>query len=55
MDFPCGELPILNISRVAKLASCPHPTSHSVFQAPKERGETSVLQSVRFTGSNTKV
>ncbi|NXH65513.1 MOK kinase, partial [Hydrobates tethys] len=49
---PCGELPKLNLSGVAKLTSCPVPTSHSVCRAPKESGETSVLQSVRFIGSN---
>ncbi|KAM6394087.1 MAPK/MAK/MRK overlapping kinase isoform 1-T1 [Pluvialis apricaria] len=49
---PCGELPKLNISGVAKLTSCPTPTLHSVFRAPKESGETPVLQSVRFIGSD---
>ncbi|KFW07611.1 MAPK/MAK/MRK overlapping kinase, partial [Fulmarus glacialis] len=49
---PCGELPKLNLSGGAKLTSCPIPTLHSVCQTPQESGETSVLQSVRFIGSN---
>ncbi|KAM6204211.1 LOW QUALITY PROTEIN: MAPK/MAK/MRK overlapping kinase [Sarcoramphus papa] len=49
-----GELPKLNLSGVATLTSCPTPTLHSVFWAPKESGETPVLQSVRFIGSNIK-
>ncbi|NXC46003.1 MOK kinase, partial [Penelope pileata] len=49
---PCGELPTLNLSGVAKLPSSPAPTSRSVFPAAKESGETSVFQPVRLTGSN---
>ncbi|NWU62106.1 MOK kinase, partial [Pterocles burchelli] len=51
---PRGELPKLNLSGVAELTSCPAPTLYSGFQAPKESGETPVLQSVRFVGSNIK-
>ncbi|KFV00864.1 MAPK/MAK/MRK overlapping kinase, partial [Pterocles gutturalis] len=51
---PRGELPKLNLSGVAKLTSCPAPTLHSVFRAPKESGEAPVLQSVRFVVSNIK-
>ncbi|NXL60779.1 MOK kinase, partial [Chordeiles acutipennis] len=57
---PREELPKLNLSGVAKLTSCPTPTPtptptlHSVFRAPKESGETPVLHSVRFIGSNTE-
>lgn len=47
---PCGELPILNLSGVAKLTPCPTPTLRSVF--PKGSRETPVVQSVRFMGSN---
>ncbi|NXY73465.1 MOK kinase, partial [Glareola pratincola] len=50
----CGELPKLNLSEAAKVTSCPAPTLHSVFRAPKESGETPVLQSVRFIGPNTE-
>ncbi|KAM6068870.1 MAPK/MAK/MRK overlapping kinase isoform 2-T2 [Theristicus caerulescens] len=49
---PRGELPKLNLSGGAKLTSCPPPTLHSVFRAPKESGGAPVLQSVRFIGSN---
>ncbi|KFR12561.1 MAPK/MAK/MRK overlapping kinase, partial [Opisthocomus hoazin] len=49
---PRGELPKLNLSGVAKLTSCPPPTMHSVFWAPKGSGGTSVLQPFRFLGSN---
>ncbi|NXT34795.1 MOK kinase, partial [Pelecanoides urinatrix] len=49
---PCGELPKLNLSGRAKLTSCPIPTLHSVCRAPQESGETSILQSVGFIGSN---
>ncbi|XP_031448836.1 MAPK/MAK/MRK overlapping kinase isoform X2 [Phasianus colchicus] len=49
---PCGELPMLRPSGAANLPSLPTPTSHSVFPAAKESGETSVLQSARFIGSN---
>ncbi|NXN65855.1 MOK kinase, partial [Himantopus himantopus] len=45
---PRGELPKLNLSGVAKLT----PMLHSVFWAPKESGETPMLQSVRFIGSD---
>ncbi|NXV26332.1 MOK kinase, partial [Rissa tridactyla] len=51
---PRGELAKLNLSEVAKLTSCPTPTLHSVFRAPKESGETPVLPPVRFIGSDTK-
>ncbi|KAM6359452.1 MAPK/MAK/MRK overlapping kinase isoform 7-T7 [Alca torda] len=51
---PRGELPKLNLSEVAKLTSCTTPTLHSVFRAPKGSGETPMLPSVRFIGSNTK-
>ncbi|NXV16100.1 MOK kinase, partial [Cepphus grylle] len=51
---PRGELPKLNLSEVAKLTSCATPTLHSVFRAPKGSGETPMLPSVRFIGSNTK-
>ncbi|XP_071601666.1 MAPK/MAK/MRK overlapping kinase isoform X4 [Heliangelus exortis] len=51
---PGAELPKLNHSGVATLTSRPTPTLHSVFRPPKEHGETSVLQSVRFLGSNIK-
>ncbi|KAM9291405.1 MAPK/MAK/MRK overlapping kinase isoform 4-T4 [Morus bassanus] len=49
-----GELPKLNLSGVAKLASSPAPTFRSIFGAPKENGETPSLQSVRFIGSNVE-
>ncbi|NXE77306.1 MOK kinase, partial [Cochlearius cochlearius] len=49
---PRGELPKLNLSGVAKLTSCPTPTLHSVFRAPKGSGEPLELQSVSFIGSN---
>ncbi|XP_021256915.1 MAPK/MAK/MRK overlapping kinase isoform X5 [Numida meleagris] len=49
---PCGKLPILSPSAAANLPPPPTPTPHSVFPAAKESGETSVLQSVRFIGSN---
>ncbi|XP_068538837.1 MAPK/MAK/MRK overlapping kinase isoform X4 [Anas acuta] len=49
---PCGELPILNLSGVAKLTSCPTPTLRSIFPTAKESGETPASQSVRFMGSN---
>ncbi|EOB00415.1 MAPK/MAK/MRK overlapping kinase, partial [Anas platyrhynchos] len=49
---PCGELPILNLSGVAKLTSCPTPTLCSIFPTAKESGETPASQSVRFMGSN---
>ncbi|NXT54929.1 MOK kinase, partial [Pluvianellus socialis] len=49
---PRRELPKLNLSGVAELTSCITPTLHAVFRAPKESGETPVLQSVRFIGSN---
>ncbi|NXV86379.1 MOK kinase, partial [Calonectris borealis] len=49
---PCGELPKLNLFGGAKLTSCPIPTLHSVCRVPQESGETSILQSVRFIGSN---
>ncbi|KAM9190329.1 LOW QUALITY PROTEIN: MAPK/MAK/MRK overlapping kinase [Mergus octosetaceus] len=35
---PCGELPILNLSGVAKLTSCPTPTLRSAFPTAKESG-----------------
>ncbi|XP_009889391.1 PREDICTED: MAPK/MAK/MRK overlapping kinase [Charadrius vociferus] len=47
---PRGELPKLNLSRAAKLT----PMLQSVFWAPKESGETPVLQSARFIGSDIK-
>ncbi|NWZ29324.1 MOK kinase, partial [Asarcornis scutulata] len=49
---PCGELPILNLSGLAKLTSCPTSTLRSVFPTAKESGETPASQSVRFMGSN---
>uniref|UniRef100_G1NKX4 MAPK/MAK/MRK overlapping kinase n=1 Tax=Meleagris gallopavo TaxID=9103 RepID=G1NKX4_MELGA len=52
--LPCGELPMLRPSGAANLPSPPTPTSHSVFPAAKKSGATSVLQSVRFIGSNMK-
>ncbi|NWY62376.1 MOK kinase, partial [Chionis minor] len=51
---PRGELSKLNLSGVAELTSCTCPMLHAVFGAPKESGETPVLQSVRFIGSNIK-
>ncbi|KFP05637.1 MAPK/MAK/MRK overlapping kinase, partial [Calypte anna] len=51
---PGAELPKLNHSGVASLTSRPTLTLHSVFRPPKEHGEPSVLQSVRFLGSNIK-
>ncbi|XP_052551813.1 MAPK/MAK/MRK overlapping kinase isoform X2 [Tympanuchus pallidicinctus] len=53
--FPCGELPMLRPSGAANLPSLPTPTSQSVFPAAKKSGATSVLQSVRFIGSNMEV
>ncbi|NXN32383.1 MOK kinase, partial [Nycticryphes semicollaris] len=52
--LPHGELPKLNLSGVAKLTSCLTPTLHSVFHAPRESGEPSMLRSVRFIGPNIK-
>uniref|UniRef100_A0A8B9C1X9 MAPK/MAK/MRK overlapping kinase n=1 Tax=Anser brachyrhynchus TaxID=132585 RepID=A0A8B9C1X9_9AVES len=52
---PCGELPILNLSGVAKLTPCPTPTLRSVFPTAKGSRETPVVQSVRFMGSNIEV
>ncbi|XP_021148153.2 MAPK/MAK/MRK overlapping kinase isoform X1 [Columba livia] len=49
---PGGELPKLNASGLAKVTSHSSPVLHSVFQTPKESGDTPVLQSVRFIGSN---
>ncbi|XP_051476275.1 MAPK/MAK/MRK overlapping kinase isoform X1 [Apus apus] len=49
-----AELPKINNSAVASLPSCSTPTLHSVFQPPKENGEASMLQSLRFFGSNIK-
>ncbi|NXJ05852.1 MOK kinase, partial [Odontophorus gujanensis] len=52
---PRGELPMLSPPGAAKLPCPPTPyTSHSVFPAAKESGETSVLQSVPFIGPSTK-
>ncbi|NWX02947.1 MOK kinase, partial [Caloenas nicobarica] len=51
---PGGELPTLNASGLAKVTPHSTPTLHSVFQTPKESGDTPVLQSVRFIGSNIK-
>lgn len=46
---------MLSPSAAANLPSPPTPSSHSVFPAAKESGETSVLQSIRFIGSNLEV
>lgn len=46
---------MLRSSGAANLPSPPTPTSQSVFPAAKKSGATSVLQSVRFIGSNMEV
>ncbi|XP_065605825.1 MAPK/MAK/MRK overlapping kinase [Cyrtonyx montezumae] len=52
---PRGELPMLRPPGAANLPCPPTAcTSHSVFPAAKESGETSVLQSVPFIGPSTK-
>ncbi|NWX82934.1 MOK kinase, partial [Nothoprocta pentlandii] len=49
---PCADLQNLNLSQVAQLTSYPTTTSYAVLTAPMKSEENSVLQSVKFNGSN---
>ncbi|NXW90865.1 MOK kinase, partial [Alopecoenas beccarii] len=51
---PGGQFPKLNGFGLAEVTPHSTPTLHSVFQTPKESGDTPALQPVRFIGSNIK-